>query len=216
MHVLFLRLGLEIVRGALRDFKQIKSLLREHLALVKLGKADYITDKRHKSLRFGADMADEARHILRLHHAVFYELRTADDALKRRFQLVRDVRGELAAHLLRALLLRHVENQYNGADSGSIGIYAADVDLIDAASMPLVQAAMSALHRRTHRRAHVTAAVNRQKVLPRAVPLHGEDIPRRRVHAEDVALLVEQHKPLAHTARHLRKFVRAPPQFAQL
>ena len=64
----------------------------------------------------GVDVADEARQILRLDHAVFDQLGAADDALQRRFELVRDVRRELAAVALGKLLLRDVKGQNDRAD----------------------------------------------------------------------------------------------------
>ena len=70
-----------------------------------------------KARGLGVDMADEARQILGLDHAVFDQLGAADDALQRRFELVRDIRRELAAVALGKLLLRDViREQLEGPD----------------------------------------------------------------------------------------------------
>ena len=97
--VLLRRRGLEIVRRLLRKREQVDRLARHFVALVELGQADDVADQRDKALRFFPDMADEAGDVLLLHHTVFQQLRAADDALQRRFELVRHVRREFTANV---------------------------------------------------------------------------------------------------------------------
>ena len=151
-------------------------------------------------------MTDEAGNILLLHHAVFQQLRAADDALQRRFELVRHVRREFAARLLRRFALGDVEGQQHRADRRAACADTADVKLPDAAAALHARLAVPLVHGALDGKAHVVAAVDRQKVLPDAAPVRAEELFRRGVDAQHMLLFVEQHESFSHATCDLRKF----------
>ena len=104
--------------------------------------------------------------VLLLHHAVFQQLRAADDALQRRFELVRHVRREFTARLLRCLALGDVESQQHSADRRAACADAADVKLPDTAAALHARLTVPLVHGALDGKAHVVAAVDGQKVLP--------------------------------------------------
>ncbi len=161
-------------------------------------------------------MPDKARHIVLLDHAVFQQLRAADNALKRRFQLVGDVCGELAAGLLRRLALGDIERQQHRADRRAVCADAADIKLPYAPAALGARFAMSLLHRSGDGKAHIMAAVNGQEIPAHAAPVRAEEHARRGIDAQHRPFLVQQHESLAHIIRDLRKFIFLPLQLGKL
>ncbi len=161
-------------------------------------------------------MPDEARNILGLYHALFDKLRTADDALQGRFQLVRDVRRELAPVTLGVLLLGYIKGKDNCACGIAAGLDAAYIKLILAPAARHPYLAVSGFSRFFHGGRHIVAALNGEEIRPDAVAVHGEKLPRGSIYAQHCAVVIQQHKPFFHAARHLREFVRAPTQLAYL
>ena len=151
-------------------------------------------------------MADEAGDVLLLHHTVFQQLRAADDALQRRFELVRHVRREFTARLLRCLALGDVESQQHSADRRAACADAADVKLPDTAAALHARLTVPLVHGALDGKAHVVAAVDGQKVLPDAALVRAEELFRRGVDTQHMLFFIEQHKPFAHAACDLRKF----------
>ena len=152
-------------------------------------------------------MADEARHILGLDHAVFNELRASDDALQRRFELVRHVCRKLPTHLLGGFALGNVEAQKNGSDFFARGLDAADVKLINAAGELDAGLAVTRFARAVDGLRNISAPVERQEILPDAACLRAEKLTCRRVDAQNDVLIVEQHKALRHALRDVCELV---------
>ena len=92
-------------------------------------------------------MSHKAGHVLLLHHAVFQQLRAADDTLQGCFQLVGNVGGELPPVLLGKGALRHVEHQQHRARCTALRLDAADVELILSAAAPAAELAVALLRR---------------------------------------------------------------------
>ena len=161
-------------------------------------------------------MTDEAGHILRLDHAVLQQLGAADDALERRFQLVRDVRRELAAAALGEGLRGHVEGQQHRADHLAVGLDAAEVELVLAPAALGADLAVPVGHRRAEREAHGVLTVHGQEILPDARARHAEERLRGGIDVQHRALFVEQHEPLVHAGGDLCEFVCFLPQLGEL
>ena len=208
--------SLHIVRRLLRKREQVDRFTRHLVAFVELGEADDIADQRDEALRLLADVADEAGHILLLHHAVFQQLRAADDALQRRFELVRHIRREFAAILLRRLAVGDIEGQQHRADHRLAGGDAAHVELPDAAAALGAGLAVSLRHRVGDSKADIMAAVDGQEVLADAALIGGKKPARGGVDAQHTLLLVKQDEPLAHTVGDLREFHPLPLQLDHL
>ena len=182
--------------------------MRHLVALVELGEPDYIIYKIDEPLRLRAYVTDKARHILVPDHSVFNKLRAPDYALKRSFQLVRDIRCELAPHLFGVLLFRHVEEQNNRPARRAVRFYAADVELIYSAAVFCARLAVSALFGALYRGGYLAAAVNRNKILADAFFVRFKQSARGGVYAQYLSVVVEEHKPLFHVVRYLRELVR--------
>ena len=161
-------------------------------------------------------MADEARHILGLDHAVFNELCTSDDALQRRFELVRHVCGKFAARLLGGFALGNVEAQKNGSDFFARGLDAADVELIDAPGELDAGLAVTRFARAVDGLRNISAPVERQEILPDAACLRAEKLTCRRVDAQNDVLIVEQHEALRHALRDVCELVGLALELAEL
>ena len=197
----------QVLRRLLRHGEQVDRLRRHGVALVELGQADDIVDERDEARGLGVDMADEARQILGLDHAVFDQLGAADDALQRRFQLVGHVGREFPAAALGVGLLGHIEGQNDAADAVALRLDPADVHLIVPAAAHRPQLAVARLPCRLHRVAHFPAPVDGQKVLPHRSGVGAEHPAGRRIDAQHGALAVQQHQTFLHTGGNLGKFV---------
>ena len=152
-----------------------------------------ITDKFAHGLRV---------HVLRLQNGVGQK----PDARQRRFELVRHVRREFTARLLRCLALGDVESQQHSADRRAACADAADVKLPDTAAALHARLTVPLVHGALDGKAHVVAAVDGQKVLPDAALVRAEELFRRGVDTQHMLFFIEQHKPFAHAACDLRKF----------
>ena len=152
-------------------------------------------------------MPDEARHILGLDHAVFNQLGAADDALQRRFELVRYICRKFAACLLGGLTLGDVKAQKHRADGLAAGVDAADVKLIDTPGKLGARFAVSGVLRAGNCLRNVQTPVEREKILPYAAVFRAEELSGSGVDAQNRALVVKQDKPLGHTLRDVGEFV---------
>ena len=161
-------------------------------------------------------MADEARHILGLDHAVFNELGASDDALQRRFELVRHVCGKFTARLLGGFALGDIEAQKNGSDFFARGLDAADVKLVNAAGELRARLTVSCFARAVDGLRDIGAPVERQEILPDAACLRAEKLACRRVDAQNDVLIVEQHETLGHALRDVGELVGLALELAQL
>ena len=204
-----LRCGRTFQRGCrlLADGVQLKLFIRKLAALVELRKADDIIDQCDKARRLGADMPDEARHILLLHKAVFDQLGAAHDGLERCFQLVRHIRREFAAVSLCEGLLRHVKREQHRTDDRALGLNAADVQLILPAAARKARLTVAGLHGVIDRDAQLMAALDGQEILPDAALVRMEQCPRGGIDAQNDVLFVHQDEALIHAGCDLRKFV---------
>ena len=207
---------MQVLRRLLRHGEQVDRLRRHGVALVELGQADDIVDERDEARGLGVDVADEARQILGPDHAVFDQLGAADDALQRRFELVRDIRRELAAVALGKLLLRDVKGQNDRAEEFPVGRDAADIELIHVARALGAHLTVAVRSGGLNGGADLVAALDGEKIPADALRVRAEERLRRGVDAQDAAVLVEQDKALAHTAGDLREFVGLFAQLAQL
>ena len=162
------------------------------------------------------DVADKARQVVGPDHTVFDQLGAADDALQRRLELVRDIRRKLPAVALGKLLLRDVEGEDDRADRFPVGRDAADVKLIDAPRALGTHLAVAVVGGCLNGGTDLVAALDGEKVPADALRVRAEERLRRGVDAQNVAVLVEQDEPLAHTAGDLREFVGLFAQLAQL
>ena len=102
---------LQAVCDLFRQGEQFHLFPGHFVPFVQLGQADDIADQCHHPGGFRANLPDEVGHVLRLHHALFDQLGAAQNALQRRFQLMRHIGGELPAVALGVLLLCHIEGQ---------------------------------------------------------------------------------------------------------
>ena len=161
-------------------------------------------------------MADEARHVFRGDHALLDQLGAADDALQRRFQFMRYVRGKLAAVALGVFLLGDIERQQHRAHSRAVRIDARDIKLIRAPAALAANLAVTVGHGARDRRAHLVAALDSQEIPADAGSVRLQKLLGRKVHAQHAALLIQQHERFAHAAGDLREFVRLLPQRAHL
>ena len=161
-------------------------------------------------------MADEARHILGLDHAVFNELGASDDALQRRFELVRHVCGKFTARLLGGFALGNVEAQKNGSDFFARRFDAADVELIDTPGELDAGLAVTRFARAVDGLRNIGAPVERQEILPDAACLRAEKLTCRRVDAQNDVFIVEQHETLGHALRDVGELVGLALEFPEL
>ena len=206
----------QILRRLLRHGEQVDRFRRHGGALVELGQADDVVDERDEARGLGVNVADEARQIVGLDHAVFNQLGAADDALQRRFEFVRDICRELPAIALCELLLRDVEGQNDRAEQLPVGRDAADVELIHAARTLGAHLTVAVRDGGLNGGADLVAALDGEKVTAHALRVRAEERLRRSVDAQDAAVLVEQDKALAHAAGDLRELIGPLVQLAQL
>ena len=207
---------LQVGHGLLTQGQQVHRLRGHGVPLVQLGQADDILHQRHHAGGFVVDMAHEAGHILRLHHAALNQLGTAHDALQGGLQFVGDVGGELPAVALGVLLLCHVEGQQHCTHRLAVGLDAAHIQLILPAITLAAQLAVALLTGCLHRKAQLMAAVHRQEVTAHTALVRLKEPAGGVVDAEHRPLLVQQHQTLLHTAGDLGELVGLLPQGPQL
>ena len=129
---------------------------------------------------------------------------------------MRDIRRELPAVALGKLLLRDVKGEDDRADRFPVGRDAADVKLIDAPRALGAHLAVAVVGGCLNGGTDLVAALDGEKVPADALRVRAEERLRRGIDAQDIAVLVEQDEPLAHTAGDLREFVGLFAQLAQL
>lgn len=150
-------------------------------------------------------MADKARQILLLHHTGSDQIGTADDALQRRFQLMRYIGGKLAAVLLRKSLLRYIKQQQHRTNDMSIGLDAGNVDPVLAAIVCIINFAVAIFHRRL-----VAESPHGCDQSPKAFAgsvFCAKHLLGRCVDTQNSVILVQQYKPFTHVFRDLGKFI---------
>ena len=109
--------GLALQTAADRAAERLKldRLERDLLAAgVELRETDDVLDEREQTLRLGADLPGEGNDVGRLCDTCLDDLGVAHDARQRRFQLVRNVCGELLPLLFGLLALGDVNDEQHG------------------------------------------------------------------------------------------------------
>ena len=132
--------------------------------------------------------------------------------MQRRFQLMRNVRGELAPQLLGLFLFGRIEHQKRGARDPVAGHYGACIQPVAHAAEGYVLFAVLAAERLFYSLAQRRRRAELTDVLTYAVAAYIQSLCRSLVYTQDAALLIEQNKPLGHTARRCVKLVAAAAQ----
>ena len=113
--------------------------------------------------------------------------------MQRRFQLVRDIGGELAPQLLGLFLFGRVEHKKYDARDLVAGRNGACVEPVAHAAEGDVCLAVLAAERFSDDLVQLRCGAERKDVLSDAVAAYIEDLGRRLVDAQDTALLVQKH-----------------------
>ena len=146
------------------------------------------------------------RDILRLHKAVFDDLRRAGNGGERRFQLVRHIGGEFAAHAFAGVLFRDVENDEHRAGDVLLVADRVGYDLEIAAFSLKKLLVMLAGKRKLHGFAEALAAVERKHALPFAHGFRAKQPERARVVGKKIRAAVDHEEALAHVFGDRREF----------
>ena len=206
-NLLFLSLKPEGFGNLLRDGKKVNRLSGRLHALVQMAQTDHIVDQQHQTGCLFANVADEARNVLRLYQSVFQQLRAAQNGVQGRFQLMGYVGGKFPAALLRILPIRDVHGQNHQPDYRVPGYNAAEEELV---CSPLSDGLhlMTAVPKGSfHRRGHVRPAVHRAEGAADAVAVRLKQGHCRRIDAQHHAVPVQKHQPLPHAGGDLLEFI---------
>ena len=204
----------ERLRDLCGECHQIDVLLRQLGALVELRQPQDVSDQREQTGGLLPDVSDKAGEILRLHQPRFDQVGAADDALQRRFQLMRHVGGKLPPQLLGIGLLGDVEGQQHAADAGAVGLDGAGVDAVFPPVPLIAELSVPARKRLPDGGAHGVTAVHVQEAVPDCV-VRPEDTAGGGVDAEHVSLAVEQNESLVQVIGNLGEFVGSALQLLQ-
>ena len=207
---------LQAVCDLFRQGEQFHLFPGHFVPFVQLGQADNITDQCHHPGGFRANLPDEVGHVLRLHHALFDQLGAAQNALQRRFQLMRHIGGELPAVALGVFLLGNIEGQQHRAHDPAVGVDTAQIELVHSAAPMAANFRVAVGKGLLNGQTDLVVPIHRQEALPHAIFFHAEELHGRSVDAQHVLLFVQQHQPFLHVADDLVELVRALAHDAQL
>ena len=184
-------------------------LLPVHIngALIQVRDIQDILNERDHALCLGIDGVNKPCAVFLLHLACFQKLCTTRNRMKRRFQLMRHVGGELSAQLFRLFPVRHIEQQHHHARSRTVGRDRADIRLVAPAGIVQDQLAVLALCRALQRLLELRAPVQIQDILSDTALVRVQQLHRLLVDRQDLPGGTEQDQALLHPVRHRQEIL---------
>ena len=189
------RLILQACQRTLRHILQHKLLQHIMTQLIKLRQLNNIVYQTQKIMRLIIDFLQKALRILRLHKAAEHNLRIAQHRLQRRLQLMRNVRRELAAQLLRRCSCRHVHHQQHK----TLIRNTAAVKLIVRAATVHNKAPFAIQLNLLQKRVHLLALVQiRNALAQNALLIHAHIFQRALIDRSNLPLRIQEQHALVH------------------
>ena len=189
------RLILQPCQRTLRHILQHKLLQHIMTQLVKLRQLNNIVYQTQKIMRLIIDFLQKALRILRLHKAAEHNLRITQHRLQRRFQLMRNVRRELATQLLRRCSCRHVHHQQYKALIRNT----AAVELIVRAATVHNKAPLAVQLNLLQKRVHLLALIQiRNALAQNALLIHAHIFQRALIDRSNLPLRIQEQHALVH------------------
>ena len=156
------------------------------------------------------------RHILRFDKSVLNKLRAAHYGLKRRLQLMRNIRRELAAHFFRFCLLGNIKRKQENSRKIFAGLDSAYVDLVFASVFLKVKRFIAACKCIHYPPVELRIAVNGQKIAADTRIIDLKKLSRSRIDSKHTAVNIQHYKCLVHAFGNLLQLIILSLKFPNL
>ena len=175
--------------------------------LIKLRKTNNIVDKRYKSCCFLADVAYKSCSIFGLHKTVFKQFCASNNGLKRSFQFVWNIGGELLAVTLGKRCFSHVKTKNNNAYRLAVRLGAINDELILASVSFLTKLGSLAVKCLFDGTAHIDTTVKDEKITTDRCFICRKQLFSGCIDTEHHTFFIKQNKSLVHWSGYLLEFI---------